>query len=366
MTRDDRVGRRLEEITDTPVLVVDQDVLDRNIELLQDYCDRQRLALLPHAKTHKSIWIAERQLRAGAAGLTVAKASEADCFVTADDEQLLLAYPLVGPDKWRRAADLGTRCRLTVMLDSGEAADGLAAHARRVGVDVEILVELDAGLGRVGVPTVEDAVAVAERVERLPGLRLAGIGCYPGHLREPEELASGIPKVSALLTAAVEAFRRKGLCCDRVSAGSTKTAFRMHEIEAATESRAGTYVLGDLSDEPPSDFALTVQATVVSNPRPGRFVVDAGAKTLSADVVLAAGGRGFGLVRPGGWTIEALFDEHGVIATDEADVQPRVGDLVRIVPNHCVAVMNLHSEFLVVSDGVVVDVRPIDARGRVQ
>jgi D-serine deaminase-like pyridoxal phosphate-dependent protein len=364
---DDRIGRRLEEITDTPVLVLDVDVLDRNIAELQAYCDHHGLALWPHAKTHKSPWIAGRQLEAGAHGLTVAKSTEGELLAAAGAARMLLAYPIVGQAKWQRAAALARVCQLSVMLDSAASAEGLAVAARRAGVEIDVLVELEAGLGRVGVVGVAAAVGLAGVVDRLPGLRLAGLGCYPGQLREPDELKVGVPILAELLQAAVDAFDAAGFCRERVSSGSTKTAFVLHEVPSVTESRAGTYVLGDLSDEPPFGMALTVQATVTSQPEPHRVVVDAGAKTLSADVLLRAEGGGFGeLLGDPSARLTALFDEHGVVTYPNAGPTPGIGDQVRIVPNHCVAVMNLHDEFLVVRQGAVVDVQTIPARGAVR
>jgi D-serine deaminase-like pyridoxal phosphate-dependent protein len=270
----------------------------------------------------------------------------------------------VGARKWERACGLEKSREVTVMLDSADVARGLAEAARRTGVEIEVLVELEAGLGRVGVEGSDAAVALAEQVDRLPGVRLRGLGCYPGHLRETDELDDGLPEVAALLDATVDRFDRAGLCRERVSAGSTKTAMRLHECPAVNESRAGTYVLGDLSDEPPLDFALTIQASVVSR-RAGAAVIDAGAKTLSADLLLRRGGGGFGrLADDGGAELSALFDEHGVIPDPKPGTLP-VGELVRVVPNHCVAVMNLFDEVVVVKDDVVVAVEPIEGRGAV-
>ena len=356
----------MESITETPAILVDVDLLDANIGALQGYCDEHGLALWPHAKTHKSAWIAARQLAVGASGLTVAKLSEAERLLSCGAERVLLAYPLIGAAKWSRAAEVAGRCDLSVMLDSVECATGLSETARHRGVEIGVLVELDVGLGRVGVVGVDAALALASEVERLPALRLRGIGCYPGHLREPGEIDAGTPEVAALLAETVAAFDAAGLCRERVSSGSTKTAFRLHECPPVNECRAGTYALGDLSDESPCGFALTVLATVVSANDPSGVVIDAGAKTLSAARVHRPAGSGFGeLLGSPGLRLSALFDEHGLVSVPEGAARPRIGERVRVVPNHCVAVMNLHDSFLAVSKGVVLDVVPIEARGAV-
>ena len=363
---DPRLGKPLEEITDTPALLVDLDVLEANIGALQTYCDAHAIALWPHAKTHKSAWIAARQLARGAHGLTCAKATEVEQLLSSGVERVLLAYPLIGDVKWSRAASLAGRCELSIMLDSFAAAEGLSDAARRAGVTIDVLVELDAGLGRVGVTSVDAAVTLAHQIDGLANLRLSGLGCYPGHLREASEIDVGLPVMEALLADAVARFDAAGLCRDRVSSGSTLTALRLHECPSVNESRAGTYVLGDRSDDPPSGFALTVLATVVSS-RSSGVVIDSGAKTLSADVHLRVGGRGFGeILDEQGQRLSALFDEHGLVAVDDEARRPQLGERVRVVPNHCVAVMNLHDEFLLVSGGTVVDVVPIEARGAVR
>jgi D-serine deaminase-like pyridoxal phosphate-dependent protein len=357
----------LEAIDDTPAVLVDLDVLDANIRALQSYCDEHRIALWPHCKTHKSTWIAARQLAAGSTGLTFAKSSEMERVIPPGLERALLAYPLIGETKLARVIAVARRCELSVMLDSVVVAAGLSAAARHEGIEIDVLVELDVGLGRVGVRGAAAALAVAVEVDRLPSLRLRGIGCYPGHLREPDEIDEGLPRVAALLAETAAAFDAAGLCRERVSSGATPTAFRVHECPEVNESRVGTYVLGDLSDDPASDFAMTVLATVVSANTSSTVVIDAGGKTLSADPLLRVGGRGFGRIAgEPRLTVTALFDEHGVVSVPEGVPMPRVGDRLRVVPNHCVAVMNLHDSFLVTSGGAVVDVVPIEGRGAVR
>jgi D-serine deaminase-like pyridoxal phosphate-dependent protein len=273
---------------------------------------------------------------------------------------------LVGEAKAARAAAAARDCELSVMLDSVAVAEGLSTAAQREGVEIDVLVELDVGLGRVGVTGAETALAVATEVERLPALRLRGIGCYPGHLREPDEIDEGLPSVATILSETAAAFDTAGLCRERVSSGSTPTAFRVHECPTVNESRVGTYVLGDLSDDPATDFAMTVLATVVSTNSPSTVVIDAGAKTLSADPLLRVGGTGLGLiVGESHLAVTALFDEHGVVSVPDGVAKPRIGDRMRIVPNHCVAVMNLHDSFIATSQDVVVDIVPIEARGAV-
>jgi D-serine deaminase-like pyridoxal phosphate-dependent protein len=332
------------------------------------YCDEHAIALWPHTKTHKSIQIAQLQLDAGACGLTAAKLTEAEVMLGSAVERILIAYPIVGAEKARRVAELAGRCDVSVALDSVAIAEGLSDAARDRGTTVGVLVELDVGLRRVGIQTVDALVALAQRVDRMPGLELQGIACYPGHLRDPEELDEGLAGVEARLKAAVGRLNGHGLRADRVSAGSSPTAFVTHQMPTVTESRAGTYVLGDLSDPAPDSFALTVLARIVSTSVPGRAVIDAGSKTLSSDRALDPEHAPYygHVADDDGSPVVELFEEHGLIDVTGRSKPLAVGDLVRIVPNHCCAVMNLHDEVVVVDGDDVIETWQVSARGRAQ
>lgn len=342
---------------DTPAVVVDLDVLERNVAHVAKYAARHDLALWPHVKTHKTRAIAERQLAAGAAGLTVSKPEEARAFA-ALGAPLLLHYPAYGSAKWTLLAEVAGRIPLTVALDSLAVAEPLAAALRARGTSAEVLVELDVGLGRTGVDPA-GAAALAEALDGLEGLRVAGLSCYPGHLDGPE----GLAEVDALLRAARAAFEARGLRCERVSGGSTATAFAAHET-AMTEVRPGNYVFLDrAASTDVLERALHVHATVVSTSVPGRAVLDAGSKTLS-EAGPRAGQAGYGeLVRHPGVTIAVLMEEHALC---DADGTLCVGDRVAIVPNHVCTCVNLHDELYGVRDGIVEAVLPLIARGAVR
>jgi D-serine deaminase-like pyridoxal phosphate-dependent protein len=160
---------RISEL-DTPALVVDLDVMERNLSQMAEYCHRHHLRLRPHTKTHKIPELAKKQIKSGAVGITVAKLGEAEVMVKAGLDDLLIAYPLVGPTKTHRLADLAQRARITVSLDSEEAARGISAAMVKRGSEVGVLVELDVGFGRCGVATEKDALALARKISSLPGL----------------------------------------------------------------------------------------------------------------------------------------------------------------------------------------------------
>src|SRR5690348_2673944 len=195
-----QVGRTLDDV-ETPVAVIDLDRLDANLKRLQSYVDSHGIELWPHTKTHKSPEIGLRQLELGAAGLTVAKTGEAEVFQEAGAGAILVHYPPFGTDKWERLADIAASgVDLTVAVDSVAPAEGLADALSRRGLQAALLVELDVGLHRTGQPSAARALAVAQELSRLPAVEVAGISCYPGHIRpEHADLRERLTAVDELL-----------------------------------------------------------------------------------------------------------------------------------------------------------------------
>jgi D-serine deaminase-like pyridoxal phosphate-dependent protein len=366
------VGRGVGEL-DTPMPVIDLDVMEANIRRLADYARGHGIALWPHAKTHKIPAIAALQLAAGAGGITVAKPGEAEVMAANGIGPLLIHYPCYGAEKWQRIAGViegGTP--VAVAIDSFEAAEPLAAALAARGLRADVLIELDVGQHRTGVRSPEDATALATRVDALEGLAIAGISCFPGHVRgEQEAMPSLLAGIEQMLSETVERLSVAGLRHDRVSGGGTPAAHLTHLTPTVTELRAGTYVFLDRSEVAYGpltldDCALRVHTTVVSVPEPGRAVIDAGSKTLSDAVVLGPGG-GFGAVpdRPD-VTIRALNEEHGYVELDSGAARLRVGDRLAVVPNHVCACVNLHDVVCGARGGVVEAVFEVAARGRVR
>src|ERR1035437_8621583 len=172
---------------DTPALVVDLDILDRNLARVAGYARQHGLRLRPHTKTHKSIRLARRQLESGAVGLTVAKVSEAEVMLGAEPADLLVAYPIIGRTKLERLMEVARRTRVTVALDSVFAARQLSEAARAAQQEIGVLAEVDVGLGRVGVAPGEALVQLAQSIAKLPWLRFEGIAFYPGHIKDMGE-----------------------------------------------------------------------------------------------------------------------------------------------------------------------------------
>lgn len=357
---------------ETPVPVVDLDVLDRNLDRMAGYASTHRLGLRPHIKTHKSPRVSAEQLRRGAVGLTCATTHEAEVMADLTDD-ILVAYPPVGRARLARLMNLPRQVRLMVALDSAEAIEGLAAAAREAGRPVRVLIECDLGMHRVGVTTPEEGVRLARLVRERPPLEFAGVTFYPGHIRGTR--ADQVAPMAALqgdVARWLDAFRVAGLEPGIVSGGSTPTALDAHQIAGLTEIRPGTYCYNDreivstgAADR--ADCAFTVVATIVSTAVPGQAVCDAGCKALGREPLRVGSGSGFGeLLDHPEVTVKGMSEEHGILDLSQTSWRPKVGDRVRIIPNHVCIVTHLNDVIHGIRGDRVETSWPVAARGRAQ
>jgi D-serine deaminase-like pyridoxal phosphate-dependent protein len=344
---------------ETPVLTIDLDRVEQNIASMQRYCDAHRLSFRPHVKTHKLPEIARIQLDAGAVGITCQKLGEAEVMADAGFDDVLVTFPLVGPQKAQRLAALVRRVKMAVVGDSASVAQGLSDVLAREGLEVDFLVDCDTGLARTGVQTPQAAAELAELVAGLDGLRFAGLVTYPTR-----------PESGPWLRDARAAIEGRGLRVEKVSGGGTPTARATHEIGEVTEVRAGTYVYGDRAciangSVPLEECALRILATVVSTPTRDRAIVDAGSKTLTYDPAEGAAGYGLLVEHPEA-EIYRLHEEHGFVDVSRCDPPPEVGETVTIVPNHACGTTNMHDEVVIHRGGDVVATWRVAARGKVR
>lgn len=364
------IGSTIDEL-DTPRVLIDLDVLERNVERMAQFAREHSVQLRPHAKSHKTVEVATRQRAAGCAGLTVAKLDEAEAFLDAGFADLFIANEVVGVDKWQRLAGLQHRGRVAVGIDSAQAADGLDAVAHGAGVQVPVLIEVDSGLRRAGVQPGAEALALAEHLTDLRSLRLEGLFTHAGHAyaaSSPDEVARIGRLEGTLLVESAELLRAHGIACAVVSVGSTPTAHHCGAVAGVTEIRPGNYVFYDrmqigLGVASLDDCSLSVLARVISRPQSDRAVLDAGSKTFALD--RGAHGMdalaGYGQDRQHGLIVERLSEEHGVVGVREQTVD--VGDRLRIVPNHACTVTNLADVLVGVRGDRVCEVMPVLVRG---
>lgn len=348
---------------DTPALVIDLDVMERNLHRMSDYVRERKLNLRPHTKTHKIPDLGRRQIELGAVGLTVAKPGEAEVMLKAQPQEVLVAYPTFGRQKMARLAEVAKHTKLIVSVDSTDVARPISEAAKNAGVEIGILTEVDVGLGRVGVDSGEALDQLVASIKKLPNLKWEGIAFYPGHIKSLDD--EGLGQLKSLS-------EKIGRIVDRlkpriVSGGSTPSWEHSHEIAGMNEIRPGTYIFNDKNSAEIGccgweDCAATVIATVVSTAVKGQVIIDGGSKTFSSDRLIT-GADGFGRVLNGPAEFVRMNEEHGFVKTEEPW---RVGDRLRIIPNHVCVVVNLHEKIYGVRGENVETVWTVDARGKLQ
>lgn len=366
------VGMRVADL-ETPALLIDLDIMEANLARTAAYAREHDLRLRPHTKTHKTPALGRKQLELGAAGLTVAKVSEAEVMLGSGTPDLLIAYPVIGRKKLERLVRVAARTKLTVSLDSQFAARQLSDAAREAQCEIGVLAEMDAGLGRVGVQPGQELIELAHHIERLPWLRFEGIAFYPGHIKKlDDEGQQAIESLSQLLAAAIKDLKQAGLNPTIVSGGSTPALFHSHEIAGLNEIRPGTYIFNDrntmlMGSCSLEECAASIMTTVVSTARKGQMIIDGGSKTFSSDRPVTAAEVSFGHVMD---APEAVFskmnEEHGYVDIRRVKRDFVIGDRVRVIPNHICVAVNLHPSIYGVRGELVENVWEVEGRGKLQ
>jgi D-serine deaminase-like pyridoxal phosphate-dependent protein len=375
----DAPPRPYAEGLDTPCVIVDLTLLERNIAEMAALAYEAGVALRPHVKTHKTPQIAAMQLDAGAVGLTCAKVGEAEVLADSGFTDLFVCFPLVTEAKARRLAALAARpgMALSTIVDSPQGVAALSAAFAGAAEPLETLVKVDTGLGRVGVAPGAATVDLARSVEVAPGLRFGGVCAHEGFtygLPDPEERAEAARVGAEALAATAEALSAVDLPAARVSVGATPGMDALATTPGVTEIRPGNYVFYDamqvgLGAASFDRCALRVLATVVSHAARDRAVIDAGSKTLTTDRgahgQTTAGGYG-AIVGREDIHIERLSEEHGWLRLDPAGNDVEIGEILEIVPVHACPVANLAHELMVVRDDTVLERWGVAAAGRVR
>jgi len=358
---------------ETPALLIDLDIMERNLAKVADYSRAHSLRVRPHTKTHKIPALARRQIELGAAGLTVAKVGEAEVMLNAQPPDLLIAYPLVGQKKLERATEVARKAPLTVSLDSLVVAEPLAMAAESAGVEIGVLAEVDVGLGRVGVAPGHELIDLIRGIQRLRGLRFDGLAFYPGQIKSLDEAGEhALESLSRLLEETLDELSRAGIKAHIVSGGSTPTLFHSHRLAGLNEIRPGTYIFNDRNTMLSGactfeECAASILVTVVSTAKPGQMIVDGGSKTFSSDRPSAGSEVSFGqVVEAPGAVFTKMNEEHGFIDISRSERKFSVGDRVHIIPNHVCVAMNLHECVYGIRGDRVEQAWRVEARGKLQ
>ena len=352
-------GRTLAEV-DTPVPVIDLDVVAHNLSRWQARCDALGLANRPHIKTHKLAPLARAQIASGAKGITVQKLGEAEVMADAGISDLLLTFNVVGRAKLDRLAALARRTDIAVVVDSDAVTEGIGWAGDTAGRQIRVLIECDTGAGRCGVQSPAAAMSLARKIASSKGLRLGGLMTYPR--------TGGRQQMAAFLAEARDLMRADGLLVETVSTGGTPDMWKDDGLSPGMEYRAGTYIYNDRSlvasgAATTADCALTVLATVVSCPTPGRAIIDAGSKALTSDLL---GLSGYGVLHGAPEAVVyAHSEEHGFVDVSKLPTPPKVGERVRIIPNHVCPVSNLFDRVVIIRGEAILGSVKVDARGTV-
>lgn len=353
---------------DTPAILIDLDIMERNLTRVAAYASGKGLQVRPHTKTHKIPALGRRQLALGANGLTVAKVGEAEVMLLSGTPALLVAYPVIGPSKLKRLMQVAAHTDVTVALDSAESANALSEAAVSAGRRIAVLAEIDVGLRRVGVQPGAALRALLSVIARLRGLEFRGLTFYPGHLKNASD---PVEAVSGCVARALEGVKAAGLESTVVSGGSTPLLWRSHEVAGVNEIRPGTYIFNDRNTVASGaaqweDCAASILATIVSTAVEGQIIIDGGSKTFSSDR-MSDGSAGFGRVAGAeGAVFDRMNEEHGYISLDGVRRDFRVGDRVSVIPNHICVAMNLHEKVYGIRNGIVEEIWQVEGRGKLQ
>jgi D-serine deaminase-like pyridoxal phosphate-dependent protein len=366
------LGTHKDEL-DTPALCIDLDAFEANVAEAVALCRKHGVAWRPHAKCHKSPDIARRLVDAGAIGLTCAKLGEAEVFAAAGVPDLLIANLIVGPRKVERLVELRRKADPIVCFDHIDQATPISRAMQEAGLRVRAILEIDIGLSRVGVQPGKPALELARRVADLPGIELAGIMGYEGHLLTLEDQSEKSTKVKAalgLLGETRRAFEKARLPCPIVSCGGTGSLPFAVKQAGITEIQAGGVIFMDafyryMCGIEDFRYALFLIATVVSRPVPDRAIIDAGRKTMNTEItpprVRASGDQ---LRRD--IEVKRLSAEHGELKLLPSAQDLKIGDRLELIPGYGDLTTVLHNKFFVLQNDRLVDLWPLAARGRLE
>jgi D-serine deaminase-like pyridoxal phosphate-dependent protein len=357
--------RRFSREIDTPALLIDLELVEQNIARMAAFAREAGVSLRPHCKTHKSPQLAARQIAAGAIGITCQKLGEAEVMAEAGIGGLLVASQIVGPQKIRRLTDLARRADVMVVADDARNLADLAAAAKSAGIRLKLLLEVDTGMGRCGVPPGESALQLARLAGELPGLQFMGLMGYEGHavlLIDPEERRQKALASLRLLVDTAELLRQNEVPVQIVSSSGTGTFDLGGTFPGITEIQPGSYATMDGRYRQvgvPFACALTVLTTIMSVPRPSIAVADAGIKSITTEFGLPE------VVSRPGLEVVRLSEEQALIAVREGErLQP--GDTIELLPSHGCTTFNLHDQFYALRGAEVEAIWPVAARGRSQ
>lgn len=362
-------GTELKDL-DTPCLVIDLDIVDKNIKEMMRRVKKSGITIRPHLKTAKSPGFARKLIEEGASGICVAKVSEAEIMMEAGVDDILITTEIVGEPKVRRLLGLATRNpKLRIVIDSERGAEQIGEKVKELGHPLLVLIDINVGQDRCGVETKEEALSLANRIKSYKNLQIIGVQGYEGHLQmlaDEQQRKQLCHQSMNKLVEAAELLKKNGFDIQTVTTGGTGTFEYCAEIKGITEVQAGSFIFMDLaysnSGRKGFEQALHVLSTVISKPLANRAVVDAGMKSLSTD-----SGNAKPHSKHGEMSYRPAGDEHGILEPQNGSgLKLEIGDKILLVPSHIDTTVNLHEYYHCMRDNKLESLRRISARGKVQ
>ncbi|MFW7523823.1 DSD1 family PLP-dependent enzyme [Vibrio ostreicida] len=360
---------------DTPALIVDLDLMERNLITMQKRVEQLGLTLRPHTKAHKNPAIARKQIDLGACGICTAKLGEAEIMAEGGISDILITTPIAGEQKIRRLIKLHQTYpsyRFIQVIDHRQHVIDISQAAREAGVCVPVMIEVESGQQRCGVEVGDALLTLIEMINETEGVSYAGLQAYSGHLQHvkgyEDRQAKARSVVEGLFDYIENVLTPRGLAPEIVSGGGTGT-YAAYDGLGFTEIQAGSYLFMDTAYQAIGDescheknnqfgVSLKVLSTVVSHPTSQRAVIDAGMKCLSIDL---------GMPKVEGnsqLTYQTGGDEHGIIHIDEGHEPLMIGQRITLLPSHCDTTLNNFNTLYAIRSGVVVEQFAILGRGR--
>lgn len=364
------IGSSIKEI-ETPALLLDLDIVEDNIKVMANYIKSKAAKIRPHFKTHKSIFLAHKQIREGAIGITCQKLSEAEVLAKSGIENILITNEIIGSQKIKRIVNLASYADIIVVVDNIDNANQLSEASLEKGIVVNILIEINIGMNKCGVEPGEEALQLANKIKNLRGIHFKGVLAYEGHavfiesFRQREiEVLKSLEKVYQT----INMLENHDIKCEIVASGGTGTFMITSSYPCVTEIAPGSYLTMDTKynsiEGVKEQFknALSLLTTIISKPSSKRMIIDAGMKSISTEFGLPS----FKDIPDRVAAVYDISEEHGfikLIKTKEDDF--KIGQKVELIPSHCCTTINLHDNYYGIRSGVVECVLPIDARGKI-
>jgi D-serine deaminase-like pyridoxal phosphate-dependent protein len=356
----------------TPALIIDLDALERNVQRMAEHAAKFDRGLRPHAKTHKSVRIAELQVRAGASGVCTATVGEAEVMTAGGIRNLLITSPAIGSTKIERVMTLNQATTgLMIVVDDAANASELAEASAAQQHILNVVVAFDVGSHRIGAAGWDDTVSIAKIIHKAPYLNFAGVHAYAGtlqHIEPYEERASAASAVQIRLSTLVNMLSEADMPAGLVSGAGTGT-FEIDAVHSPyTELQTGSYIFTDVEynrvalardQSNPFEPSLFVRSHVISANHAGFATTDAGTKRFSMggampEVVYGA---------PDGASYGFLGDEHGKLIFKDQGQSVPTGTAIELIPGHCDPTVNLYDWYHLVRGDTLVDIWAVDARG---